>query len=108
MNGTAGAVAHSYPTHSRVIVDGIPYYVDTANNLFAYGIDSTGPRLQIGTYDSATQRVTLAKNWRELLDARLPAYRASAAGARLRIDPAATKQTRTKRSSGVSKAKASS
>lgn len=96
----------SYPTHSRIIVDGIPYYVDTASNIFAYGIDGTGPRIQIGTYDATTQRITLASNWRELIDARLPAYRASAASARLRIDPATTKQTRTKRS-GVSKAKAS-
>ena len=105
MNGSTTTT--TYPTHSRVIVDGIPYYVDTANNLFAYGIDTTGQRLQIGTYDSAAQRVNLTANWRELLDTRLPAYRASAAGARLRIDPAATKQTRTKRSNGVSKAKAS-
>ena len=106
MNGTA-AVAYSYPTHSRIIIDGIPYYVDTANNLFAYGLDSTGPRVQIGTYDSTAQRVNLSTNWRELIDVRLPTYRTAAAAARLRIDPAATKQTRTKRNSGVSKAKAS-
>lgn len=98
----------SYPTHSRIIVNGIPYYIDTANNLYAYGLDTTGPRIQIGTYSTPPDpTVTLTEGWSELIAPRLPAYRAAAASARLRIDPAATKQTRTKRS-GISKTKASS
>ena len=94
--------------HSRVIAGGVPYYIDTANHAYAYGLDTTGQRLQIGEYDPIGQQVTLAANWQELLDERLAAYRAACAAPRLRVDPVTPGKTVRIKRNPVSKAKASS
>jgi len=95
-------------SHSRVIAGGVPYYIDTANHAYAYGIDTTGQRLRIGEYDPLGQQVTLATNWKELLDERLTAYRAACAAPRLRLDPVTPGKTVRIKRTPVSKAKASS
>lgn len=87
MNGSTGPVL-------RVIYGGIPYYIDTANHAYAYGLE--GPRLHIGEYDQATERVTLCTNWKELFEQRIVAYRNSQATTRLRNDPT-TKPQRTRK-----------
>ena len=90
----------------RIIAKGVPYYTDSANHVYAYGIDQPGqPRLHIGEYNPATEHVTLGSSWEELFNERLAAYRTSCAGPRLRNDPAGTPK-RSKRSA-VPKKKAS-
>ena len=76
----------------RIMHNGIPYYIDSANHTYAYGIDQTGARLHIGEYDPITTRVTLSPGWQELFESRMSAYRTSQAAARLRNDPAAKPQ----------------
>jgi len=97
-----GATTTSGPM-VRVIAQGVPYYTDTGGHAYAYGIDNTGPRLHIGEYNSATERITLNAGWNELFDARLAAYRMSQGAARLRSEP--TNHTKRTKRSGVAKKK---
>lgn len=94
MNGSTGPVL-------RVMYAGVPYYIDTANHAYAYGLE--GPRLHIGEYNPATERVTLITNWNELFEPRIVSYRNSQATTRLRNDPT-TKPQRTRKATVSKKA----
>jgi len=108
MNGSsATATAAATGPMVRIIANGIPYYTDTANRAYMYGIDSPNqPRIQIGNYDPIKETVQLSVGWTELFEPKIAAYRLSQSTQRLRNDPAGKPQ-RTRKST-VSKKKESS
>ena len=87
----------------RIIYNGVPYYIDSANHAYFYGIDQSGSRLHIGEYDPTTTRVILSSEWHDLYKSREPAFKASQATARVRNDPA-TKPQRTRKATVSKKA----
>jgi len=96
MNATHPTHSHNQPPMVRVIAQGIPYYTDSAQRAYSYGLDPNQPRVELGVYNPATEIVTLNANWKELFDERIAAYRISQQP-KLRNDPAA-KTTRTRKS----------
>ena len=57
-------------------LNGVPYSVDDAGNVFAYG---SSPPVRLGSYDSATKMLDLLDSWSSADEATafLAAYRAS-------------------------------
>ena len=80
-------------SYTRIIVGDIPYYIDSANHVYAYGIESANKSyLQIGEYDPVNESVQLVENWQALFETYLPAYR-TACVQRLRLDPSVVGKT---------------
>ncbi len=60
------------------ILQGVPFLCDpTTKTIYAYEKVPTHPLLALGTYDPATETMSLASNWKELYAPKLAAYRAS-------------------------------
>ena len=60
------------------ILQGVPFLCDaTTKTIYAYEKVPTHPLLALGTYDPATETMSLASNWKELYAPKVAAYRAS-------------------------------
>jgi hypothetical protein len=69
----------------RKVLQGVPYWVDAQNKIYAYTQNDT-TYLCLGTYSPETEKVTLLPNWKELYTQKLMEYRTSAqARARLPV-----------------------
>ena len=62
----------------RKVLQGIPFWLDGQNRIYAYDPqDQTNP-LWLGVYDPQTEKVTLREDWRQAYQAKIEAYRTSA------------------------------
>ena len=72
----------------RKVIQGIPFWLDTQNRIYAYDpADQTNP-LWLGTYNPQTEKVELREDWRQAYATKIESYR-QGAQTRSRVPPAA-------------------
>lgn len=59
----------------RQIIHGVPYFTDAANNLYIWSTEE--PKINIGTYNPATQAITFQPNHIATLGDQLTTWRAN-------------------------------
>ena len=70
----------------KEILQGIPFWVDGQNRVFAFENKETPGTLHLGTYNPQTKQLQLREDWKEVYEPRLQEYRRSLL-ARARVPP---------------------
>jgi hypothetical protein len=61
----------------KEIIQGIPFWVDAQNRVFAFENKETQGTLHLGTYNPQTKTLQLREDWKEVYEPRLQEYRRS-------------------------------
>jgi hypothetical protein len=70
----------------KEIIQGIPFWVDAQNRVFAFENKETQGTLHLGSYNPQTKTLQLREDWKEVYEARLQEYRRGLQ-ARARVPP---------------------